>query len=55
MHQINTQLQHSENAEPDYSCDFLLSYLAKEIAKEYVKHLEGNKLLEAENHLEENY
>lgn len=54
MNKLNTQLQHSENAEPEYSCELLLSYLAKEIAKEYVKRLENNQSLEAEKQPEEN-
>ena len=46
MNQNNTQLKHSEITEPVYSCELLLSYLAKEIAKEYVKRLESNRLIE---------
>ena len=54
MKQNNQQIKHSVNTEPVFSCELLLSYLAKEIAREYVKRLESNQLLEAENNLEEN-
>ena len=57
MNQKNTQLKHSEITEPIYSCELLLSCLAKEIAKEiakeYVKCLENNRLIEQRNNLEE--
>ena len=43
MNQSDTQLKYSEITEPVYSCEFLLTYLAKEIAKEYVKNLENNQ------------
>ena len=50
----NYRIKHPEISEPVFSCELLLSYLAKEIAKEYVKRLENNQLLESESNLEEN-
>ena len=53
VNKIYTKFQHSENAESEFSCELLLSYLAKEIAKEYVKRLENSQLIEPEDNLEE--
>ena len=53
MNQQNTQLKQFEITEPVYSCELLLSFIAKEIAKEYVKCLENNRLIEQRNNPEE--